>query len=39
MQKPLNDFSISKVVAVCMSTCMSISDIQADIKIDLAEQI
>ena len=38
MQKPLYDFSISKVLAVCISTCTSISDIEAYIKIDLSEQ-
>ena len=39
MQKPLYDFSISKVMAVCISTCTSDSDIQAYIKIDRSEQI
>jgi len=39
MQKPLYVFSVSKVMAVCISTCTSISDIQAYIKIDPSEQI
>ena len=39
MQKPQYDFSISKVMAVCISTCTSISGIQAHIKIDQSEQI
>ena len=36
MQKPLYDFSISKVMAICISTCTSVSDIQAYVKIDLS---
>ena len=39
MQKALYDFSISKVMAVNISTCTSISDIQTYNKIDLSEQI
>ena len=39
MQKPLYVFSISKVMAVCISTCTSISDIPAYIIIDPSEQI
>ena len=39
MQTLLYVFSISKVMAVCISTCTSISDIPAYIKIDLSEQI
>ena len=36
MQKPLYIFSLSKVIAVSISTCTSISDFPAYIKIDLS---
>ena len=39
MLKPLYVFSISKVMAVSISTCTSISHFPDYIKIDLSEQI